>query len=243
MIKYFILFLLLTFSLPTWSFRLSPMNSTFLIDKSEKAKIFRISNDSDEKIAVQVTLAKRIMDEAGKETTPEVEDFLVFPSQIILPPKSKRSVKVQWLNKFPVKGEHAYRIIAEQLPIELSKEKQKNQKGNLKILLKYVGALYVSNTSFSPKINVESSKVVAIAKKNMLELLIHNQGNAHQVLKDVTIVVKQGKQKISLSTEQELTGLMGENVLAGQKRRFTITCPKQLNPKKPISVEISFKST
>jgi hypothetical protein len=63
-----------------------------------------LENDSLDPPAVQISIVKRVQVEDGTETlTPADNEFLVFPAQLILLPKEKRTVRIQWLG--PVKPE------------------------------------------------------------------------------------------------------------------------------------------
>jgi P pilus assembly chaperone PapD len=132
-------------------------------------------------------------------------------------------------------------VVAEQLPIpnpDGKKEKQETSQSNIKVLLRYMGALYVSQKNF--KFNVNVKPLGFSEKMHKLKLEVDNQGKLHKVIKNVTLKLKQGKKTITLSGEKELLGMFGENVLAQSKRYFYIPWPKQLSKKGNVTAEFSF---
>lgn len=138
----FLLFFCISFSIS--AFKLSPMSQSLYPERGEQHLIFSVQNQSSEPIAVELSVAERKMDEWGKETYPEVEDqFIIFPDQIIVKAGQKRSVKVTYLGNKKVAQEKSFRLIAEQLPIEVANQ-DKGKRTNIRILLKYVAALYIT---------------------------------------------------------------------------------------------------
>ena len=126
-----ILIVLLSFfiSLNTYAFKFSPMSTAIGTKENKNSTLFYLENDSDQAIAVTATLLKREMNVEGVETNPKIEgELTVYPSQLIIPPNEKRSVKVTWVGKQMPSMEQAYRLVAEQLPIELDKNKKQIKK-------------------------------------------------------------------------------------------------------------------
>ncbi len=207
--------ILLSLHFQTLAFKFSPMSQTLLADK-EKNSVFYIENDSNQSIAIQVSLAKRVMDENGVEAQPEEKDNLsVYPDQLIIPAGEKRTIKVGWLRKDALKSEEAYRIIAEQLPIDLDKAKQKST--NIKVLLRYVAAFYVSPSSADS--NVQLTEIKNVGENIVFKL--KNSGNKHQVLTKLSLTYKDGSKNIELNAN-DLKGMAGENILANSERVFKL---------------------
>lgn len=205
-------------------------------ESGERSAVFSIINDGVNPIAIQASVSKREMDETGKEKNSDVEEkFMIFPDQLIVKPGEKRAIKVSSLEVNAINVEEAYRFVAEQLPIDL-KEK-KDEKTNIKILLKYRAAFYLS-----PKKGKGVPSLISYSlNKNKLKLTIKNTGNKHILLRDHFIQLTIGKEKYDLN-ENEMQGLFGENVLAGNIRVFNIKIPKRLikniNESKEIVVSL-----
>jgi fimbrial chaperone protein len=200
-------------SLNTYAFKFSPMSTSIGIAPSKNSTLFYLENDSDQPIAVTASLLKREMNVEGVETNKKIDgELMVYPSQLIIPPNEKRSVKVTWTGKTAPTAEIAYRLVAEQLPIEL--DKNKKQKASIKVLLRYVAALYVEAEDFSSDVTL---KKMDVDDKNV-SFLINNAGKKHQILANMTMKVS-GKKDIELTSE-DLKGMTGENVLGVSERVF-----------------------
>lgn len=213
--KLIILIVILSFfvSLNSYAFKFSPMSTTIGIKENNNSTLFFIENDSDQAIAVTASVLKREMNIEGIESNPQINgEMTVYPSQLIIPPNEKRSVKVTWVGTIVPKMEQAYRLIAEQLPIEL--DKNKKQKASIKVLLRYVAALYVQAEDFDADISLK--KIDVDDKK--VSFLISNSGKKHQVLSNLSMKIG-GKKTLELTSE-DLKGMTGENILGLTERVF-----------------------
>ena len=212
-----ILFIFFSFfiSLNSYAFKFSPMSTSIGIKDKANSTLFYLENDSDQPIAVTATLMKREMDKNGVETNTKIGDELIlYPSQLIIPANEKRSVKVTWVGKTIPSSELSYRLVAEQLPIDI--EKDKKQKASIKVLLRYVAALYVNAGDFKSEVSL---KKLDVDDKNV-SFTFSNTGKAHQVLSNLELKVT-GKKTLDLVAD-DLKGLTGENILAESERVFKL---------------------
>lgn len=231
----------LLFSLDSYAFKFTPMSVGIGVKAGSNSTLFYLENDSDQPIAVQASLARREMNIDGLETNPKAGDEItLYPAQLIIPPNEKRSIKVTWVGKTLPEKELSYRFIAEQLPIEL--EKSKKNKARIKVLLRYVAALYVAADDYSSAISI--SKIDS-GEKN-ISLTVENKGKKHQVLSNLILVFlgtgeKEKKKDITLTAE-DLKGMTGENVLAESSRIFRFgKIGKFQNVESTDKVKISFE--
>jgi fimbrial chaperone protein len=229
--------LILLISQLTFAFNFTPLSQSIIIGKNNETVIYQVENKNKEPIAVEVSLIERIMDRNGKEKHPEVADglFLLYPTQLILKPGQKRGIKVKWLGK-DVKSEKAFRIKVEQLPIDFKKEKS----SGIKLLLKYLGALYVSKDQFKSKIK---AKILSI-KDNMVAIEVSNSGQKHQVLRKLKVEFKNKTKKKTIVEGEILKGMDGENVLSKSNRIFKIPLSEQLtkfNLSKETGVSLKYE--
>ena len=234
--RIYLLFLIIT--CPTvWAFKMTPMITSIHPAEKEYSTLFTLINDKNEKAAIQLSIAHRKMDAFGKEKHPLANQlFQVFPEQLILNPNEKRIVKVTWISKEIPKNELPFRIISEQLPIDLSKKKKKT---GINILMRYIGALYIAPAKENPNIKIETYSFDS--KKKQLKLVIKNNGNTHKVLLKPKLILSQGKSIVELTGIKKLKGLISENVLAQSKRIFYIPWPKELNSKDLFKVSLHFE--
>lgn len=206
---------LLSFSSPVYAFKLEPMSSTIDLASGEVHANFTIENDTTLPLPIQIQLHQRAMNEEGSDILTPVTDLKAFPDQLIIPPEQKRSIRVMWSgDKTKLNSELSYRFIAEQLPVNLEK---KNSTTGIKMLLKYVAALYVTPKSAETKIKCDFLQEA---------LSCTNSGNKHQILNFKKIKLEGKNIGYSLSNE-ELKKISGENVLANSKRTFKLNYIKE----------------
>jgi fimbrial chaperone protein len=220
-----------------YAFKFSPMSITINPSSGERSTVAYLENDSSSPIAIQITLARREMDVNGNETYPEANDELqAYPSQMIIPPYEKKSVKVTYTGKEIGEVEKAFRIISEQLPIEVDKKVKK--KTNVKILLKYIAALYVENGKTEANVKLNAWRI----QNKEIELSIKNDGNKHQVLTNLSIVFSKDGEKIIIIEPKDLKNISGENILAKSERIFKIPLTSNLNKiDAKFKVELKFE--
>lgn len=213
-------FLILPLLLLLTSFAFSPMSQTIDLGDKVKQVQYLIDNPTSEPMAVEIALKERIQKQDGTEDTPVTKDLAAFPPQLIVPPKEKRSIRVTYIGATPP-SEKAYRVIAEQLPLDVDGKKRKGS--GIKMLLKYVAALYVN-----PGDTVPVLSVTVLENKDGLKLAVENKGTMHAPLTKATLTLVKGDKKVTLKGDQ-LKGLAGENILAGVKRHFTIPGVKNVD--------------
>lgn len=215
-------YLLIFFFIPfLFGFTLTPMSHSIKLDEKEKQAQFFVENPSDEPMAVQITLTKRIQKEDGSEETPKTDELTAFPPQLIVPPKEKRSIRVTYKGEKP-EYEKSFRLIAEQLPVDVKKEKKKGS--GIKMLLKYVAALYVNPGKTKHDVHVTAIK----RSGKSLKLTLENRGTTHAPMLSPELVLEKGDTKIVLK-DQALKGLVGENILAKTKRTFILPDHAEVN--------------
>lgn len=217
--KFFLIISLLVCS-SAWGFRLTPMSDTLELSQKKKFINFQIENGSTESLPVQLTVKLRKMNEAGEDVLEDTKEISIYPDQIIVPGEQKRSIKVAWLGG-DLKDEKAFRIIAEQLPLELNKTKSKT---GIKMLLKYVAALYVNPKDTEAKVSCEVVKG---------EFWCKNSGNKHRILNFKSIDID----KVSIS-QDELKRINGENILPGVQRKIKLSLPEKVKNSSKAKVEI-----
>jgi fimbrial chaperone protein len=225
------LFLFLLGVNPAFAFKLLPISRTFAPSGAGATQSYQVVNDSNEKLAVSVSMYERQVDLTGKESYKGADDdFLVYPPQILLQPGAQQTVKVTWVGEAQPPKELAYRMIAEQVPVDLDKPQANVTKpvGQIKVLLRYIGSVYVRPANVQPDVVLEA---IAPQKKangaNELAFTLSNRGTAHAVLKNLQLHLSAGSTKVDLKPEQ-LKDVSGANILAGNKRRFVIPWPDGL---------------
>lgn len=220
-----------------FAFKMSPMTQELEISKNRRKAVFTLFNESKKPIAVISEMTKRLIDESGKEKNPDASDeFMIFPDQLIIKPGEKRAVQVTWLGDRELKVEEAYRFIAEQLPVDVDLKNAKNKKSNIKILLKYRAAFYLTPKGAKARLSLEKNNV--LVNENKVEISILNSGNKHELLRKYNLVFSSGKKQKETVSFKDYSEIYGENLLAKSKRKFLINIPKSFIGKKEIRISI-----
>lgn len=225
------------------AFRLDPPRMTFTPGGSGATRSFRILSTGDQPVAVEIRMTKRVVGLDGAETQPSAEaDFAVYPAQILLKPGETQTVRVTWLGDPQPPQELSYRIIAEQLPINLPviKQEQNGLQVDVKALYVYVGSVYITPRGVAPKVVVEQAMCQqGPGDRRDLALTLANEGTVHTYLTNLSLnLTAAGSNTIHLTPDQ-LKGIDGENMLAGSKRQFMLPCPAGF-PTGPVSVKFEF---
>lgn len=220
-------------------FGLIPITMEFEPSGRGASRSFRIDNSSAEPVAVQISIVAREMDLDGKETyIPATNEFTIFPPQAVVRPKQSQAVRVTWIgNKAPAK-ELNYRIIAEQLPVNLKKNTTTG--GAVNLVIRYLGTIYIVPRGAKPEVVLESANVEKDPDgKTQLVLVLHNRGTAHSLLNDLKLKVVAADQTLALAGEDQLKGMISENILGQHKRRFKIPCAESLL-NQPVKVSFEY---
>lgn len=228
----FVLMLSVAAALEAHAFRFSPFRAKFEPSGAGANQLFTVENNTKQRASVQIRIMTRDIDvDGGEKNTDAEKDFNIYPAQMVLEPGAKRSVRVQWVGDPNLKEEKAYRIIAEQLPVHLDKERPKTSM--VKFLVSYRGALFVTPRGLTQNVTLDFSGTVQdAAGRKMLEIVLHNRGTQHALLRDLKLDLKDDKgNTVSLAGEKQLKGVTGESILAKHRRQFMIPRPKELTGK------------
>jgi fimbrial chaperone protein len=164
------------------AFTLTPIKMEFEPAGRGANQAFRLENNSSNTVPVQISMLTRQMDLEGNETNaPAEDDFLVYPPQVLLKPNQVQTVRVKWLGDPRPEQELAYRILAEQLPVDLDKEKASESRIN--VIIRYLGVVYIVPKGAKADVVLESAGLKNNAEgKNGIELIFHNRGTKHTLL-------------------------------------------------------------
>ena len=235
--------MLLTCSMAS-AFKMAPIKVDFFPAGQGATQIFKLENDSDAPIAVQVSMLSRAMDIDGKEKYQNADaDFIVYPPQAVIGPHKTQTVRVKWAGDLNPVQEQSYRIVAEQLPVNLQKTARRGVSVNL--LVRYLGAVYIVPQDAKPHVVVdEITRTQRDDGTDGMVVTVHNEGNTHAILGDLSLrLTCAGLSEDSSTTvvlpPEQLVGMNGENVLAGHKRRFVVPWPAVLDSV-PMQAELDY---
>jgi len=196
------------------AFSFSPMTVSISPSGAAAVITYKVTNESDQQTAVSIKVTTRVIDTSGKETNePADKLFLVFPARVVLKANSSQNVKVQYRGPTNIGSEQAFRVIAEQLPVDFSK----STSSGVSILLTYVAALYVTPKNAAPKLVV--TKAMGSQKDGIqgLELTVKNEGTQHALISNPIIKMNNNGSNIEISGEA-VGALDGQNILALSER-------------------------
>ena len=238
-------FLIVTASASAIAFKLSPMVSHFAPQGEGQTQSFYIENPEDKQVAVQIDIFYRTQGANGEEVRTETDQFTIYPSQVVLKAQQKRTVRVMWKGPKEISKELSFRLVAEELPIDLQKQKD-TPRTNLNFLLKYVASLYVTPEGARAKIEVKQVGQVMEKDGKKLTLTLENSGTAHKVMNEISVKVSAGGKSVELPSAN-LKIFETENLLAGTRKTFVLPWPKELpvDEKKAaeVVVKVDFKDS
>ncbi|HKJ85291.1 MAG TPA: fimbria/pilus periplasmic chaperone [Spirochaetia bacterium] len=234
-------FLLIACTVSVHAFSFEPISQDYETTGPRASHVFRVTNTTSERIAVQISVRPRRIELDGTEIQgKEAEEFVVFPRQMLLDPGDRRSVRVRWSGAEQIESEQAYRIIAEQVPVNLGEEAPA-QGGAIRLTYRYEGSLYVIPPGATPNVVVESVEQIVREEERSLRFVIENQGTRRQLLSDLTVLLAAEPEGATIAElgADDLPGLAGENMLAGSRRAFIVPAPQTL-PDGPVYGQIEF---
>jgi fimbrial chaperone protein len=207
------------------AFQFSPISKVLTPSGAKRRHEFKVTNEGGDPIAVEFTIRKRAMDEKGEDIMAAEEDdqFIIYPAQTIVGGGKSKRIRVEWIGDPDIDVEQSYRIIAEQVPVDLEK-RTGDQGANVQVMLKYVGSLYVRSEGMKSQVLVRAARVETVEGKKVLTLETENVGARHTILKDPVINLGGGVELV----KEDLVGLADNNILARTKRTFSIPLPAKL---------------
>ncbi len=212
------------------AFRFEPISQEFSPSGAGSNHLFRVTNTTNQRIAVRIAVRPRVIERDGSEVLgEEAPEFTVFPRNVLLDPGNARSIRVQWNGPARVETEQAFRIIAEQVPIALGGDLP-TQGGGIRLTYRYEGTVYVTPPGARADIQVESVGRETRDGGRFLRVTLSNTGTRHTILRGAELALTYDPSiapRIELGPG-DLRGLVGENMLAGLTREFLIPAPEDL---------------
>jgi fimbrial chaperone protein len=232
---------------PVGAFSFSPIAQDFAPAGPGSVQSFRLENEGAEPVAVRISMLSRQVDPQGRESNSPADSlFVVYPSRAVLAPNSAQAVRVQWKGPADIDAEQCFRILVEQLPVDFGG--QEKQKGSIRVLFRYLGAVYIVPKTAAPDVVLEASEpALDPAGRRGLALVFANRGTAHVILGELTVTVTAGQSADSprlVVDPQDLAGLAGENLLPRSSRRHFLALPEGFAPgasKDDLRVSFTFE--
>jgi fimbrial chaperone protein len=202
------------------AFSFSPMSVTIAPSGTQAIVTFKASNETDKPIAVAISVKSRVVAPDGSEKNEDIGNmFTVFPLKFVLQPNSSQDIKVQYKGSAAIGKELAFRVIADQLPVDFTPATT----SGVNILLRYVAALYVAPKNATPKLVV--SEIVGAEKdgKRGLSVSVRNDGTRHALISNPAIQIKSKSDSTPIAfSGDSLKEIDGQNILAASTRTFFV---------------------
>lgn len=219
---------------PAWSFQLEPISQTFTAQGRQSTRSYKVSNSHNKPIAVEISVMKREVNEFGEESlSPADDNFIVYPTQMLMSPLETQTVRVTWVGEADPEAELSYRLIAEQLPIELNLNtaplsSSQESTASVEVMMRYSGSLYVQPANATPNV-VLAAAGLEVDEDGAPWLTIHikNQGTAREIFEDPQLSLTGGGKTVILKNEA-LGAIHSRTILAGGERRFQVPWPEEL---------------
>ena len=222
---------------PASAFQIVPISQDFDPSGRGANQTFQVENDRQEAVTVTIAMAKRVVDKDGRETLEPTEDFTLFPTEIVLQPKTSRIVRAKWIGDPSPKTELAYRIIAEETPLNMRRE---TPGASVFLTIRYVGSSYVVPKGVKPDVVVVSAQPATNAQgQPQLELTLENKGARHAILDAPSVTVVAGSVSRALDKALVEKALSGENILAQSQRRVVLPWPQGV-PVGAVKAELKY---
>ncbi len=200
----------------------TPIEVDFSPSGRAATQVFRLENTTAEATAVEVSVKSRKMERNGEDALGDADDqFSIFPAQVVLQPGQVQTIRVQYTGPANIDSERAFRLIAEQLPIDVGQAPQNG--GRMRLLVKYVASAYVVPANVKAILSVQDVKLISDSQGKWLDVTVLNEGSTRKVMREAKLVI--GSATLEGAA---VKGLAGENILAKTTRTFRIPAPADL---------------
>ncbi len=223
---------------PATALQMSPFTAEFTEAELVSGAIYNVFNDTDAPMAIEVSVRYRDMDTSGEDILTDAEDdFIAFPTQMILFPKEVQAVRIQWIGEKSADQEVPFRVIAEQIPINFAQEEQ-SEGVKLEFLTAIASSAYILPDEPIANLTTELVLVDLAGDENsFLRLSIVNTGNHHISMSDPVITLTSAVDNSSVTLTAEMLGdeIRQANIFGGHQRDYRIPWPADL-PVGPATV-------
>jgi fimbrial chaperone protein len=201
----------------------APLSSVLDLNNTKSMIITVFNSESDKSVAIKVSMLSWQLDENGQDIRKPTKDLLIFPEQFVLAASSRRSIRVAYSGPQAPSVERSYRVIVQELPVDLAGSNQ--VQSGVTVVTSYATAFYVQPSSALSELALEQASV----DTKKLYFTLNNRGNAHTHLREANIVMIQDERRFIIDQPNDLNGIINENMLAGNKRNFSLTWPESIS--------------
>ena len=155
------------------------------------------------------------------------DEFVIFPPAAIIQPGGTQVFRVQWIGDPDIKESRTYNITVAQLPVDLPGVDPANgaTQVQMQIVFNMAALAMVRPLEAQASVAVSSAQVVNVEGEPRLELVVENNGSAHELMRAGEMSVEIGGWSESYNDE-EMRAIFGVGLVQpGHKRRFLLALP------------------
>lgn len=207
-----------------FGFSIQPITREFRPSGAESSQVFQLYNPEDRAVAIELSVLTREQQSDGSETREPADDlFTIFPARVVLEPEERRSVRVRWQGSEELEQEQAYRLLAEQLPVDFDQNgaESETEGGVINIMFRYLAAIYITPPGVEPDIRAEVDR----QENGRVWVAVRNRGDAHRILEDLSLTLELSDGSTEEYPPEALEDLAGHNLLAGSSRIYPLQLP------------------
>lgn len=189
--------------------RVAPIRLDF--DKGTKSGVITVSNDSAEKVHLQIKAAEWIQDAEGKDKYSDTSDLIYFPKIMILD-KNEEKVLRTGIKTSSVEKEKTYRLFIEEIP-----QPSKEEGASVAVAIRFGVPIFIKPEKEQARGEVKKIEI----SKGVLKAVVKNSGNVHLMISSINIKGnnKEGNEVYS----KELSGWY---LLNGSSRTYSTDIPQ-----------------
>ncbi len=188
-----------------------------------------VRNEAEEPLRLQVTANEWTQDADGKDVYAESGDLVYYPKILLLGAREDRILRVG-IRVPATAREKAYRLFVEEIP-----GPQKSPGASVAIAVRFGVPIFVAPLKAEPR-----PEVLPVAMDNgTVSARVRNAGNAHCVIRAVTVTAKNARGEAVFSKE-----IAGWYLLPGASRAYTAAIPAAACPGvASVAVEVRTDNT
>ncbi|MGZ8359653.1 MAG: fimbrial biogenesis chaperone [Allosphingosinicella sp.] len=203
--------------------RVSPMVVT--LEPSGRGSVGRVevTNPADRPFPMEVQMFRGEISETGElSVTPADDQFLVFPAQAVLAPRTQQVFRVQYVGEPSLQASEVYYMSIRQIPVELAPGPPQVQ-----VVIHFNVLVNVVPDGTQPDPVVESARVVTRGDVSGVEIRVVNRGNRYFAASDADWTLTgrstDGTEVTLNRDSSQMAALVGIGVVApGRARLFFV---------------------
>ncbi|MBM2837939.1 MAG: csuC [Deltaproteobacteria bacterium] len=205
--------------------RVTPIRLDF--DKGTKSGIITVSNDSAEKVHLQIKAVEWVQDAEGKDKYSDTSDLIYFPKIMILE-KNEEKVLRTGIKASSVEKEKTYRLFIEEIP-----QPSKEEGASVAVAIRFGVPIFIKPEKEEARGEIEKIEM----SKGVLKAVVKNSGNVHLMIISINIKGKNKEGNEVYSKE-----LSGWYLLNGSARTYSTDIPQdKCKELEKVSIEVRTK--